>query len=121
MINVDAAKGFRRWVSAIRCPVCRNRPDNPNEHDDMLADLTVVWWTIAHGRIRRARHCYQCAPEKVFASIDCVDCGDGPLVALKSPIRPAGAHALIRIGLTASGWIATPAGEWVCAGCQTGR
>jgi hypothetical protein len=121
MINVDAVRGFRRFHSAVRCPVCRYRPDNPHEHDDMLADLSVVWWTIAHGRIRLARHCSQCAPKMVFASIDCAHCGDGPLVALKSPTRPAWAYALIRIGLTTSGWAGTPAGEWVCAGCQTGR
>jgi hypothetical protein len=121
MINVDAVRGFRRFHSAVRCPVCRYRPDNPHEHDDMLADLSVVWWTIAHGRICLARHCSQCAPKMVFASIDCAHCGDGPLVALKSPTLPAGAYALIRIGLTTSGWAGTPAGEWVCAGCQTGR
>src|SRR5687768_5062560 len=62
MINVDAAKGFRRSHSAIRCPVCRYRPDDPYEHEDMLADLTVVWWIIAHVRIRRARYCYHARP-----------------------------------------------------------
>lgn len=113
MINVDA-------VSDLRCP-CRNRPDDPHEREDMQADLAVVWWVIAHGRIRPAHYCYQCAPTAVFASIDCVHCGDGPLVVLASPTLPAGADALLRIGLASSGWIAAPAGEWVCADCQTGR
>ena len=107
MINVDP-----------HCP-CGYRPGNPHEHDDMQADLAVVWWTIAHGRIRRDRYCHRCAPSAVFASIDCVHCGDGPLVTLNSPILPAGAHALVRVGLRESGWRATPAGEWVCGDCQT--
>jgi hypothetical protein len=108
MINVDPL-----------CP-CGYRPGTPHEHEDMLADLAVEWWMVAHGRIRRAGFCHQCAPRTVFTSIDCAYCGDGPLVTLASPILPAGVHALIRIGLTASGWQHTPAGEWVCVTCQTG-
>jgi hypothetical protein len=98
--------------------MCRHRPAGRHEHEDMLADLTVAWWVIAHGRIGRTRFCYQCAPKNVFASIDCGYCGDGPLVVLKSPCTPAGAHALLRTALTASGWNTTPAGQWVCGDCQ---
>jgi hypothetical protein len=101
--------------------VCGYRPGNPHEHEDMLADLAVEWWMVAHGRIRRASFCCQCAPETFFASIDCVYCGSGPLVTLTAPTLPAGAFALIRVGLESSGWHNTPAGEWVCRGCQTGR
>ncbi|TCO44249.1 hypothetical protein EV192_12422 [Actinocrispum wychmicini] len=84
----------------------------------MLADLAVSWWVIAHGRIRQARYCHQCAPGNVFASVDCAHCGDGPLVVLKSPVEPAGAHMLLRTALTTSGWNTTPAGRWVCADCH---
>lgn len=84
----------------------------------MLADLAVSWWVIAHGRIRRGRYCYQCAPKNVFASVDCVYCGDGPLVVLKSRLEPAGAHRLLHAALTTSGWNTTPSGQWVCGGCQ---
>lgn len=101
--------------------LCGYRPGNPHEHEDMLADLAVEWWILAHGRIRRERFCCQCAPHSVFTSIDCMYCGDGPLVSLSCPTLPAGAHALIRVGLQASGWCRTPAGEWVCITCQAGR
>jgi hypothetical protein len=119
MINVDAPRSFPRIDKMRGCPACRYRPDGQHEHEDMLADLTVVWWVIAHGRIRRTRHCCQCAPKDLFASIDCVYCGDGPLVVLMGPSGPAGAHALTRTALTTTGWITTPAGEWVCRDCQT--
>jgi hypothetical protein len=118
MIKVDAARGFRRTNTARRCPACYHRPDDPHEHDDMLADLTVVWWVIAHGRIQRTRYCYQCAPKILFMSVDCVYCGAGPLVVLKSLSEPSSAHALVRTALTASGWSATPTGQWVCGECQ---
>jgi hypothetical protein len=84
----------------------------------MLADLTVVWWVIAHGRIRRTRYCVKCAPGNVFTSIDCAHCGDGPIVLVRTD--PASAHAVLRTALTMSGWITTPAGEWLCAECQAG-
>jgi hypothetical protein len=118
MINVDAARGFRRTNRARRCPVCRHRPDDPHEHDDMLADLTVVWWVIAHGRIQRTRYCYQCAPKTVYRSIDCGYCGDGPLVTGPAPEEPASAPALVRTALATAGWKVAPAGDWICAGCQ---
>lgn len=120
MINVDAARGFRRGRTVRRCPECRYRPDDPHEHEDMLADLTVEWWVIAHGRIRRTRYCYQCAPKTVFKSIDCMECGDGALVVLRTPNAPGSAHALVRTALTTSGWIIGPTGEWLCVACQTG-
>lgn len=118
MINVDAARGFRRTNMARRCPVCYHRPDDPHEHEDMLADLTVVWWVIAHGRIQHSRFCHQCAPKAVFTSIDCGYCGDGPLVNLSSADRPASANALVRAALATSGWDITPAGDWICQECQ---
>ncbi|MET0132311.1 MAG: hypothetical protein ABW215_01820 [Kibdelosporangium sp.] len=128
MINVDAAHGFRRARSIRRCPACRRLPEGPYEHEDMLADLSVEWWVISHGRIRRARFCCRCAPETVLMSVDCGYCSDGPLVAFPSPntlrlaTAPGSALALVRTALSAGGWIFTPAGEWLCAGCrpQTG-
>jgi hypothetical protein len=114
MINVDAPRSF----TLRRCPVCRHRPDGRHEHEDMLADLTVVWWVIAHGRIRRTRYCVRCAPKNVFTSIDCVHCGDGPIVVVKSELPSA--HAVLRTALDTSGWNRTPAGRWVCGHCQAG-
>ncbi|MEV4318990.1 hypothetical protein [Actinocrispum sp. NPDC049592] len=54
----------------------------------------------------------------MFTSIDCAHCGDGPVVVVKTD--PASAHAVLRTALTTSGWITTPAGEWLCAECQAG-
>jgi hypothetical protein len=83
----------------------------------MLADLAVVWWEVAHGRIRPTRYCAQCAPKNVFTSIDCVYCGDGPLVVLRSAGGSA-ADALLWTALTTSGWNTTTGGEWICRDCQ---
>jgi hypothetical protein len=118
MINVDVARNFRRTRPARRCPACRHCPEDPYEHDDMLADLTVVWWVIARGRIRTARYCHECAPRTVFTSIDCAHCGDGPLVVLGAPADPDRARDVIDSVLSQSGWNCTETGDWICHPCQ---
>lgn len=84
----------------------------------MIADLAIEWWVIAHGRISPATHCHQCAPKRIWQSVDCSSCGEGPLVAMDTPEENASGHALVRLALTTSGWRDTPDGKWVCRSCQ---
>jgi len=86
----------------------------------MLADLAVELWVVAHGRVRRTHHCANCAPRNDVTSIDCVHCGDGPLVIIDAPVEPA-THILLRTALTAFGWNTTAAGAWVCGDCRDGQ
>lgn len=84
-----------------------------------VADLEVPWLVPDQaGGWRQARYCADCAPRGGVWSIECADCGDGPLLLLDEvlPGMPVGASARTVAGafLAALGWTVRGDQELFC-------
>lgn len=97
-----------------RCPTC-SQPALP-------ADLACLWLYPDPNRAAMMvgrRHCEHCQPHHHVSLIECVVCGDGPLlVGYPSPAGATLPDPVTR-WLAATGWTLTPA--LVCANCPGSR
>jgi hypothetical protein len=81
------------------------------------ADLATPWLVPADdGSVRIARYCARCAPGGTVGEIECVGCGDGPLLAGELAEADLLTGAVIDGWLAASGW--RPVGPW-CPDCDS--
>lgn len=98
---------------SLTCPTCGHRPTHAGEHSRHRLDLATTWLYPHPNRpsqlVERA-HCARCQPHQRIATLDCLLCGDGPLLvgALTEldadGLPPAPAQAW----LTARGWRLRP-------------
>ena len=71
----------RRWAR-LACPSCGHHPASRAEALRQREDLAIVWLHQDHpsGPISQHRHCATCQPHVECDTVECVDCGDGPIL-----------------------------------------
>lgn len=106
-----ARQHHRNPDTSRRCSVCANAAVGPAA----LADLNTIWLVAdSRGVVTGRRYCQGCAPTGPVDGVECVVCGDGPLLAgtLASPDLIA--SAAIESWLAETGW--SPSGP-CCPTC----
>ncbi|WP_327117901.1 hypothetical protein OHB12_08880 [Nocardia sp. NBC_01730] len=69
--------------AATRCPSCGWLPDDERQRARQRQDLTVTWLYPDPDRpeeLLTRQHCERCQPIRRPVGLDCVICGDGPLL-----------------------------------------
>lgn len=98
-----------------KCFGCGTPPGDPAQ----VADLATPWLLPAEaGTVRMARFCRDCAPTGEVGEIECLGCGDGPLLAGELADADLLTGAAIDAWLAETGW--RPAGPW-CPKCSSTR
>jgi hypothetical protein len=102
-------------ISSLACPTCGHEPLTRPEALKQREDLTVVWLHqhTPHGPITQHQHCSSCQPHDGAALLECVRCGDGPILTgtLAKHLNQHGPHQLpaeLHTWLTSSGWQLEP-------------
>ncbi|MEU4343512.1 hypothetical protein AB0H00_19920 [Nocardia sp. NPDC023852] len=70
--------------SRTRCPSCGWLPDDERQRARQRQDLMVTWlYPDPSGpeELRTHQHCARCQPTRCPVGLDCVICGDGPLLS----------------------------------------
>jgi DNA invertase Pin-like site-specific DNA recombinase len=103
--------------SGRACPSCGVEPSTRQEAAQLRADLAVRWLhpdPDAPGAVIEAQHCRTCQPHGPVVDVECVRCGDGPIItgALAEDSAPGSVAYPARRWLVAAGWVTAP--ELVC-------
>lgn len=111
----SSKSGRARDTRTQRCFGCGTAAQDPSQ----AADLATPWLLPAEsGAVRMARFCRACAPTGEVGEIECLGCGDGPLLAGELADADLLTGAAIDSWLAATGW--RPAGPW-CPQCSSAR
>lgn len=104
-----------RLARALRCSQCGAHPRDPSQ----AADLATPWLVgEENGAVTLARFCAVCAPGGAVGEVECVVCGDGPLLTAELARGDLLAGAAVDGWLAETGW--RPAGPW-CPECDPAR
>ena len=103
--------------SARACPSCGLEPTTREEAAQLRADLAVRWLypdPNTPGAVVEGRHCRSCHPRGRVVDVECVRCGDGPIItgALAEDSTPGSVAYPARRWLVGAGWSTAP--ELVC-------
>ncbi len=103
--------------SSRACPSCGLEPATREEAAALRADLAVLWLhpdPATPGAVVEARHCRACHPRGAVVDVECVRCGDGPIITgtLAHDSTPGSVAYPARRWLVAAGWVTAP--ELVC-------
>jgi len=104
--------------SARACPSCGLEPSTRAEAAQLRADLAVLWLhpdPNIPGAVVEGLHCRACHPRGRVVDVECVRCGDGPIVTgvLAEDSTPGSVAYPARRWLVAAGWSTAP--ELVCS------
>ena len=113
--ETGTGRSATRLTRAVRCSGCGAGPRDPAE----AADLATVWLIRGTDRtVVAVRYCRGCAPTGPVGEIECVLCGDGPLLGGDLADGDLLTSAAVDEWLATSGW--RPAGPW-CPVCDPRR
>jgi DNA invertase Pin-like site-specific DNA recombinase len=103
--------------SSRACPSCGHEPGTREEAMQLRADLAVRWLEPDPdnpGAVVEAGHCRTCQPRGPVVNVECVRCGDGPIItgALAEDSAPGSVAYPARRWLVGAGWTTAP--DLVC-------
>jgi len=99
------------------CPSCGHEPTTRADAAQLRGDLAVLWLypdPDTPGAVVEGRHCRACHPRGRVVNVECVRCGDGPIITgvLAEDSTAGSVSYPARRWLAATGWTTAP--DLVC-------
>lgn len=99
-LQARVSDGWRAWLC---CSACGHVPVNPIERVEVAMTWLLPETDASQGPVER-RFCRSCAPSGPVADVECVRCGDGPLLAGDLAGADVEATTLVQGWMSAAGW-----------------
>jgi Zn ribbon nucleic-acid-binding protein len=106
-------------ITAQACATCGHQPASRVEAMQQVEDLEIVWLEqdARQGRVCQRQHCFYCQPHDDCTIVECVRCGDGPIITGRlGRTFPSQLPDALTAWFTDRGWEFQP--ELVCPGHQ---
>lgn len=115
-------RGCGRTESTEWHEIDRRHPNLPDAQRRLAAgDMDVVWLIPCDGSFVEARFCHACGPTGSVLDIECIGCGDGPLVLLGETLPGMPVDERVReravTHLRRTGWRTDVNDAMRCPGC----